>query len=162
MRPLLPTFEVTDRPAGVHIGALALHKNVIGLTEIARDFFPPWHNGDTAVVRDFELANLDAARRNVGAAYVFAHGSAGVRFVLTIDGSAARQSQVPVSELEPCDNSICRFRAIHHWARQHGYAGGFPTFIDETVNGQPCYGAALISADAAEEIWIPIEELRDE
>lgn len=79
--------------------------------------------------------------------------------ILFLTPSAAERSSIPVSEVGATDDFIERCRRVQRWAKQHGYAGGFPTFDDQTPPANPTYGVALIKRDVGTEVWIPARSL---
>ncbi|MBX9791433.1 MAG: hypothetical protein K2Y37_21130 [Pirellulales bacterium] len=65
---------------------------------------------------------------------------------------------VPVAEVGPVDDIFGRFRAVHRWAKAHGYAGGIPNFADDATRGHESYGVVLIKPGMGEEVWLPVAQ----
>lgn len=81
-------------------------------------------------------------------------------WLLMLDAATVEQRAIPAAEIGPTDEIFERHRRVNRWARQHGFVGGFATFVDDDKSGQADYGAALIKPGMGEEVWIPANELR--
>ncbi len=66
------------------------------------------------------------------------------------------RSSIPVEDVGATDDLAERFRRVNRWAKEHGYAGGFPTFNDETHPGKLTYGAVMIKPASGKEVWVPV------
>jgi hypothetical protein len=73
---------------------------------------------------------------------------------------AAERRSIPAHELSAHPDWIEQYRAVQHWAVDHGFAGGFPTFNDTTKNGSTDRGVVLIKPGFGKEVWIPANASR--
>ncbi len=62
-------------------------------------------------------------------------------------------------ELGDVSTFEARLRSIQSYAKENGYAGGFPTFVD-SKEGDRTIGVVLLNPSIAEATSIPVDELR--
>lgn len=74
-----------------------------------------------------------------------------------IKREAAEWRDIPASELGNPQTLEGRFRAVSHYASEHGFRGAFPNFFE--ANYGPVYGTVLIHRGAADWRDIPASEL---
>jgi hypothetical protein len=80
------------------------------------------------------------------------HGSGIVCGTILLHDDKAEWRDIPHSELGyvPLDDIAARMRAVHTWARNHGFIGGYPNFFHaDHGNGVVC-GTILLPDSSAE------------
>ena len=152
---VLVTFEERCMNGELQYGALVLDKGL----DHCRSLEPTEPRHDLqAMIRSINGASMGPEGRVafLGAAQL----NLGLIYWLSFDRETADFRLVPQVEIGPTDDILERFRRVNRWAKSHGYIGGFPTFVDEPQNGQPCYAVALIKPGMAQEVWIPVTRQR--
>jgi len=156
----LPTFEEQTHDGVVHHGALLM--SLDSGAEIWTGVCPQLNKFGEGDVRNV-LGVLNAGNplpKQAGAACNI-RGAWGVFprswTLMLFPQHAVEKSAVAAAEIGPTDDLFERFRRVHRWAKAHGYPGAFPTFNDETKDGQLTYGVVLIKPGMGEEVWVPVQ-----
>ncbi len=152
----LPTFEERMRGGALEQGAVVLRKGM-GATMWTGVFPPldPWGEDNIRANLRFINGRTDLPNQAVAGCVLgkaFKSFPASWTMILLPESAVERQS-VGAADIGPTDDLFERFRHVHRWAKQHGFTGGFPTFIDEEKNGHTYYGVVLIKPDMGEEVW---------
>lgn len=160
-RAALPTFEESAQEGVVQHSAVLLagKSGELVLTGVypALDAVHP-----ADIRRLLQVANANSEPRNHAAAAcvvaeawkVFPHSWT----LVVLPASVVERQTIAANEIGPTDDIFERFRRVHRWAKAHGYAGGFPTFLDEDSDGKHLYGVALIKPGAGKEVWFPVND----
>ena len=143
-----PTFDDREDDDGLLLGALVIKgANDLGLQytqsggiddirQLARD-------ADTFAIEQFKSGGYPS----------FANGH--LTSMVVLEPGTFERRDIRQDDLEESDSDRERFREIHRWAKQHGFAGGFPTFVDGRQDGEPAYGAVLVKAGSAKRFFCP-------
>jgi WD40 repeat protein len=152
----LPTFEEQNRGGLIEYGAVVLRKGM-GANVWTGPYPPldPLGEEDIRGLLKFINSRTDLPNQAVAGCVI---GKAFKSFpmawtMILLPESAVERQSVGAADIGPTDDLFERFRLVHRWAKQHGFSGGFPTFIDEEKNGHTSYGVVLIKPDMGEEVW---------
>ena len=134
--PVAGTFLI-ERRAGVFLDAPAA---VLGPLATMEDRF--------RAVNTYAVITLQQ-RGFIGAFPTFMEGPSGVGLVALQRGPVEFRD-VPAADM---GNPVAfgdRMRAAAKWASDHGFVGGFPTFMEAVYNGVKVQGLVLLKSEAAE------------
>lgn len=144
----LPTFHELDRGDGLLYGTQLLAPDAGRFREVAQ---AEYEVTDPEAVPDmFRGAARYAQAIGASAAYPTFHVGDPHRDVVygtvILRGRGVEVREVPRHELEVLDpDDVPRlFAAAHDYAREHGFAGCFPTFNQRDAGGEPLYELVLL------------------
>lgn len=146
-----PTFDDREGDDGVALGALILHQaseNGGDYTQVTPDDFPQ-------LARDADFY-ARTVFHSAGYPFLFDHR---LHSLALLQQESFERRELPVVDFGEVDTDVDRFREIHRWSKQHGFVGGFPTFVDGEQNGVRTYGAVLIKPGSAEEVFLSAAEV---
>jgi WD40 repeat protein/serine/threonine protein kinase len=162
-----PTYVDQESDEGLVLGALVIKNEFVEGGNAPGKEFEPLINRDHgnhpamliqqgvhrwAIQRGFAAGLTDFHEAEIGAGIV--------RGCSKIRAEAVELRLVAPEELGDVDSYEVRLRAIQSYAIKHGFAGGFPNFVDDPQDGAPRIGVVLLKKSAAAAITIPAEVLK--
>ena len=154
-----PNFHEADWGGGLVFGSILLHS---GSAEW-RDIFASDLGNPASFEDRFRAVNDYASANGFASGYPTFHeadyGQGTVYGCILISGDAVEWRDVPVTELGlPSGGIAPRFQAVHDYAYNNGFVGGFPNFHEADYGQGTVYGCLLLKGPAAEWRDIPVRD----
>ncbi len=162
-----PTCVDEDSNAGPTLGVVVIKESAILRTDVYADELPRIKAAgllghDSRAGLQASVFRWSLARGYAAALVNFHQAEIEHRLAFGCHPFTAAEvdvKDVPVSELDDVTSCESRLRSVQRYARQNGYAGGFPNYVDATF-GTPTIGVVLLRPAIAEVQSVPIDQFR--